>query len=85
LELFSFGERNVFYLAGDNNNNHNHFFKNQSIDFSNEKNELEHELEKARLLLEQKEKEIAYLKDIISLMNSCYALSFQKPWDKSQG
>jgi hypothetical protein len=39
-----------------------------STNFSEEKSELEHELEKARLLLEQQEKEIAYLKDIISLM-----------------
>jgi hypothetical protein len=31
---------------------------------------LEHELEKARLLLEQQEKEIAYLKDIINLMKN---------------
>ncbi len=68
-ELFNFGEKNVFYLAGDNN----HFIKIQSTDFSDAKNE--HELEKAHLLLQQKnkeiaylEKEIAYLKDIISLM-----------------
>jgi hypothetical protein len=66
LELLNFGEKNVFYLAGDNN----HFIKNlQSTHFSEEKNECEHELEKARLLLQQQEKEIAYLKDIISLKN----------------
>jgi transcriptional regulator with XRE-family HTH domain len=64
LELFNFGERIVFYWAGDYSNNH--FCKNQSIDFSDEKNQ--HELEKAHLLLQQQEKEIAYLKDIISLM-----------------
>ena len=65
LELFCFGERNVFYLAGDNNN----FIKNlQSTNFSEEKNECEHELEKARLLFQQQEKEIALLKKIISLM-----------------
>jgi transcriptional regulator with XRE-family HTH domain len=73
LELLNFGEKNVFYLAGENN----HFIKNylQSIDSSNENKELEHELEKARLLLQQKDKEIAYLndknndlKDIISLV-----------------
>jgi transcriptional regulator with XRE-family HTH domain len=73
LELFNFGERIVFYWAGDNNNNHfcqNQSIDFQSIDFSNEKTELEHELKTARLLLEQKEKEIAYLKDIISLMKN---------------
>jgi len=69
LELFSFGEKNVFYWAGDNSNNH-FFCKNQSIDFSEEKSELAHELEKARLLLEQQEKEITYLKDIINLMKN---------------
>ncbi|TGO03008.1 hypothetical protein PN36_14320 [Candidatus Thiomargarita nelsonii] len=69
LELFNFGERIVFYWAGDNNDhNNNHFCKNQSIDFSSEKNEPE--LEKARLLLQQQEKEIAYLKEIISLMKT---------------
>jgi transcriptional regulator with XRE-family HTH domain len=67
LELFNFGERNVFYWTGDNNGDH--FCKNlQSTDFSDEKNELEHELEKARLLLQQQDKEIAYLKEIISLI-----------------
>jgi len=65
LELLNFGERNVFYLAGDNN----HFIKNlQSTDSSNEKNELEHELEIARLLLQQKDKEIVHLNKIISLL-----------------
>ena len=66
LELFSFGERNVFYLAGENN----HFIKNylQSTDSSNDKNELEHELEIARLRLQQQEKEIVHLNKIISLL-----------------
>ncbi|WP_349649443.1 hypothetical protein [Candidatus Parabeggiatoa sp. HSG14] len=67
MELFNFGEKNVFYWAGDNKDNFN--CKNlQSIDFTNEKNELEHELDKARLLLQQQDKEIAYLKEIISLI-----------------
>jgi len=72
LELLNFGERNVFYLAVYNNN----FIKNlRSTDFSDDKKELEHELEKAHLLLQQKDKEIAYLneknnylKEIISLV-----------------
>jgi transcriptional regulator with XRE-family HTH domain len=75
LELFNFGERNVFYLVSDNDNTaENNFFncRNlQSIDFSSEKNEFEHELEKARLLLQEKEKENNYLKEIIaSLMKN---------------
>jgi transcriptional regulator with XRE-family HTH domain len=51
LELFNFGERNVFYLVGDNENSFN--CKNlQSTNFSSEKNEFEHELEKAHILLQ---------------------------------
>jgi transcriptional regulator with XRE-family HTH domain len=69
LELLNFGEKNVFYLAADNNQNSFNCKNLQSTDFSNDKKELEHELEKARLLLQQQEKEIAYLKDIISLKN----------------
>jgi transcriptional regulator with XRE-family HTH domain len=64
LELFSFGEKNVFYWTGDNH----HLIKSlQSTNFSEGKNELEHELEIARLRLQQQEKEIAYLKEINSL------------------
>jgi len=68
LELFNFGEKNVFYLAADNNQNSFNCKNLQSTDFSNEKNELAHELEKAHLRLQQQEKEITYLKDIINLM-----------------
>jgi len=70
LELFTLGERNVFYWAGDNHKFIKFFL--QSTNFSEAKTELEHELEKARLLLQQKDKEIAYLKEIINLMKkSC--------------
>jgi len=72
LELLNFGERNVFYWNGDNN----HLIKSlQSTHFSEEKNECEQELEKARLLLQQKDKEIAYLKEINSLMKKESAMS----------
>jgi transcriptional regulator with XRE-family HTH domain len=67
LELFSFGEKNVFYLVAENIRHFNHCDNLQSTDSSNENNELEHELEIARLLLQQQEKEIAYLKEINSL------------------
>ncbi len=77
LELFSFGEKNVFYLvvAAANNYYYNNSFNNcknnlYSTDSSNEKHELEHELEKAGLLLQQKDKEIAYLKKINRLMKN---------------
>lgn len=71
-------KKNVFYLATDNhqNNKNNANCKNlPSISFSDEKNKLEHELEKARLLLQQPEKEIAYLKEINSLMKKESAMS----------
>jgi len=62
-------------LAADNNQNSFNCKNLQSTDFSDDKNELEHELEKAHLLLQQQEKEIAYLneknnylKEIISLV-----------------
>ncbi|TGO02631.1 hypothetical protein PN36_21635 [Candidatus Thiomargarita nelsonii] len=72
LELLNFGEKNVFYWNGDNN----HLIKSlQSTHFSEEKNECEHELDKARLLLQQQEKEIAYLKEINSLMKKESAMS----------
>ncbi|KHD05108.1 hypothetical protein PN36_21535 [Candidatus Thiomargarita nelsonii] len=67
LELFSFGEKNVFYLAADNSQNSSFNCKIlQSTDLSDDKKELEHELEKARMLLQQQEKENAYLKEIIN-------------------
>ncbi|KHD06013.1 hypothetical protein PN36_21605 [Candidatus Thiomargarita nelsonii] len=68
LELFCFGEKNVLYLAADNNQNSFNCKNLQSTDLSDNKKELEHELDKARLLLQQQEKEIAYLKEIISLV-----------------
>jgi len=37
-------------------------------DLSSEKKELQHELEKTRLIVTQQEKEIAYLNEIIGLM-----------------
>lgn len=67
LEFFSFGEKNFFYLAADNSQNSSFNCKIlQSTDLSDDKKELEHELEKARMLLQQQEKENAYLKEIIN-------------------
>jgi transcriptional regulator with XRE-family HTH domain len=58
LELLNFGEKNVFYLTSEKS----HFFKNY--------HELQHEFEIARLLLAERDKEIACLKEIISLKKS---------------
>jgi len=41
---------------------------NQSVNFSGTTSNLEHELEKAQLVIEQKDKEIGYLKEIVELL-----------------
>ncbi|RKZ59749.1 MAG: XRE family transcriptional regulator [Candidatus Parabeggiatoa sp. nov. 3] len=74
LELFNWGEKTVFYVVNNNSqlscysnqeHNQNHF---EMTDLSSEKKELQHELEKTRLIVTQQEKEIAYLNEIISLL-----------------
>ena len=69
LELLSFGERNVFYLVnGDNSSQFNHFRNSQHSYCLDEHIKLQHELEKMTILLEQREKEIEYLKEIVNLI-----------------
>jgi transcriptional regulator with XRE-family HTH domain len=71
LELFNFGEQNVVYLAYENNinfENHNQCKNLPSTAFLDEKKKLEHELDKTRRLLEHREQEVAYLKEIVELM-----------------
>jgi len=66
MELLSFGERNVVCFTG----NENHFltnFNNISHD-STESIDLKNDLEKAHLIIEAKNAEVAYLKEIIELM-----------------
>ncbi|MEZ5671247.1 MAG: helix-turn-helix transcriptional regulator [Thiotrichaceae bacterium] len=67
LELLNFGEKNIVCFAGDNNSQHIW----QILDSKNSQ-EIAHELEKCRLLnvqkdmlLEQKDNEINYLRDLI--------------------
>ena len=62
-ELMSFGERNILYFFGDNNQ---HVL--QALNASPET--LMMELQKRQVLLEQKDKEIQYLKEIISLLKN---------------
>lgn len=64
LELFSFGEKNIVYFSGDNSGH----CINANNYFSGREKELENELEKSQLRLEQAEKEVSYLKEIISLI-----------------
>ena len=61
MELMSFGERNILYFSGDNTQ---HVL--QALNASSEA--LMMELQKHRVLLEKKDKEIEYLKEIISLL-----------------
>jgi transcriptional regulator with XRE-family HTH domain len=61
MELLTFGERNIFYLSGNNNPN-----AQQTVIFSQEATASE--LQKCRLIIEHKDKEISYLKEIIELM-----------------
>lgn len=67
LDLMSFGERCVIYQTGKDSigigqvNKHSQVVNHQHC---------EHELEKAKLLIEQRDKEILYLKEIIELMKS---------------
>ena len=75
LELFNWGEKTVFYVVNNNsqlscysNHNQEHQEHNQNhfemTDLYSEKKELQHELEKNRLIVKQQEKEIAYLNEI---------------------
>ncbi len=61
-DLMSFGERSILYYCGDNNTITNQ----QTLNTLPES--LTIELQKHQILLEQKDKEIQYLKEIISLL-----------------
>ncbi|NJM13299.1 MAG: helix-turn-helix transcriptional regulator [Synechococcaceae cyanobacterium SM1_2_3] len=65
-DLMSFGERNILYFFGDNNR---HVL--QTVNTSPET--LMVELQKHQILLEQKDKEIQYLKEIIDLLKKTSA------------
>lgn len=52
LELMSFGEKNIFYQTGTNNIGQYNFINDVQY---------KHQLEKAQLIIEQKEKEISLL------------------------
>lgn len=67
VELAGFGERNVICFSG--NESHN-IVSNVSHNLKNTPTELKTELEKAQLIIEAKNSEIAYLKEIIELMKS---------------
>ncbi|MBZ4193909.1 MAG: helix-turn-helix domain-containing protein [Candidatus Contendobacter sp.] len=64
-ELMSFGERNILYYCGDNNTITNQHVL-QALNAPPET--LTMELQKHHILLEHKDKEIQYLKEIIDLL-----------------
>lgn len=63
-ELFGFNEKNVFNLSGTHNNQSNWHIGSFSPEFL----QLRSELEKQQLLVEQKEMEIIYLKELNALL-----------------
>jgi transcriptional regulator with XRE-family HTH domain len=71
MEFFDLGERrNVICFSGNENQN---IVSNVSHNLKNTPTELKTELEKAQLIIEAKNVEIAYLKEIIELMKIAQA------------
>jgi transcriptional regulator with XRE-family HTH domain len=64
-QLFGLDEKSVFNLFEANDNNTQ---CNVNL-HSNEQTELQHELEKSQLMIEQRDKEIDYLKQQVNLLN----------------
>jgi transcriptional regulator with XRE-family HTH domain len=64
-ELVGLNDKNVFNFIENFYHSYQQQYYNNGII---EQNTCKHELEKAHLIIEQKEKEIAYLKEIIELM-----------------
>jgi transcriptional regulator with XRE-family HTH domain len=72
-DLFGLDVKSIFNLNGNPNNNNNNNTTNTQCDIvnlhSNEQTELQHELEKSQLMIEQRDKEIDYLKQQVNLLN----------------
>ena len=66
-ELIDFNEKNVFNWGGTHSNHCQNWYNHPS---SEQLLELQHELETARLLLQEREKEISYLKELIELLKN---------------
>jgi transcriptional regulator with XRE-family HTH domain len=69
-ELLNFGEKNVFYVVGDNTLHNCNPFSN--IHSANNPNEakIQLQLEKLYLIVQQQSKEIEYLKEIIQFLKN---------------
>lgn len=73
--LFNFGEKNVVFFSGNGDNFCNdNSCNNINISFSGQEKELEHEVEKLQLRLQQSAKKNAYLKEIISFFISIHQM-----------
>jgi len=69
VELFSFGEKNVFYVIGDNTlHNCNQFGNNIHSAMGSSEEKVQLQLEKLYLIVQQQSREIEYLKEIIHLL-----------------
>lgn len=70
VELFGFGEKNIFYVIGDNTlHNCNQFSNIHSANGTTEE-KTQFQLEKLYLIVQQQSKEIEYLKEIIQFFTS---------------
>jgi hypothetical protein len=68
MDIFSFGEKNIFYVAGNNSYNHYQLGNHSQSTNNLSEEKLKYELEKAHLIIGQLGKEIDYLKEIIQLL-----------------
>jgi transcriptional regulator with XRE-family HTH domain len=66
-QLVGLNDKNVFNFI-ENCHHLTSFHNEQSLHNTNNQTTYKHELEKANLIIEQKDKEIAYLKEIIELL-----------------
>jgi transcriptional regulator with XRE-family HTH domain len=71
VELFNFGEKNVFYVIGDNTlHNCNQFGNNVHSANNPDEEKMQFQLEKLYLIVQQQSKEIEYLKEIIQFLKN---------------
>jgi transcriptional regulator with XRE-family HTH domain len=70
VELLSFGEKNIFYVTGDNTltNSCCQFGNNTHFTSQPDQERMQFEIEKLNLIVQQQMKEIECLKEIIQLL-----------------
>jgi transcriptional regulator with XRE-family HTH domain len=70
VELFNFGEKNIFYVIGDNTLQNCHQFSNIHSANNPDEAKMQLQLEKLYLIVQQQSKEIEYLKEIIQFLKN---------------